>query len=766
MKDAKPNALRDAALEYADLGLPVFPCAPGGKSPVTDHGFHDATTDAARIEQWWTDRPTCNIGIPTGTPSGLLVVDIDKYKPEYRPWPADGDELPVGCIVQTPRGGEHYVCQHVEGARNTESKLAPGVDVRAAGGYFLVPPSAINSKPYALLHGSLAEAMETPAPPWLRAILVNLDGTETKPSAAPVGKSIPEGQRNAKLTSMAGTMRQRGADAAEIEPALQEMNRRRCRPPLPEAEVRKIAQSVGRYPPGGGNGDGDDGGDDGLPNDPTPPQRQRKGTACATILMNYVNECTLFHTYNGRTFAQTGRRLMCVAGRGGDFRPYLVQRYLEKHKKPPTTNALQVVIEAAIAKALFGGPLRQVHLRTAEHDDRIYIDLGRPDSTHAIEIDATGWRIVPRPPVLFERTETFGELVVPAESATPRDLGRLFDLFPMKNTDIYLLVAWFLCAMRPGHPYPVLNVLGEPGSGKTTATKFLRKLIDPAGVDGQLTAGAPRDSRDVFAGLKTAHVMALDNLSGIPPWMSDLLSATATGSGQITKKLYTDSDVSVVEVRRPIILNGISTAGLGGDLQDRCIVLEMQRPKPLIDERGWWHKADDAAPWILGALLACASTAIKNLPTTKIPPDRRPRMLDASLWVLAAEKALHEVPQFAKLSFLDVYAANRRDAASTVVQSDLVGRLILDVAQAEWYGTAAALLAMLETQLREEHGDEATDRIIKSKKWPKNARALSGHLRKLAAQLRECGVNVTFGEKDKAKKKVIVITKTEPGCPF
>ena len=124
-------ALRQAALRYAELGYPVFPCLPGGKAPATPHGFLDATTDAGQIEAWWTARPDANIGMPT---AGLLVVDVDGAD---NPWPGDDLEALGECPVsQTPRGGRHYIFRQPAGKSwsNTASRLAPKVDTRANGG--------------------------------------------------------------------------------------------------------------------------------------------------------------------------------------------------------------------------------------------------------------------------------------------------------------------------------------------------------------------------------------------------------------------------------------------------------------------------------------------------------------------------------------------------------------------------------------------------------------------------------------------------------
>lgn len=67
------------ARELAQLGVPVFPCVPGGKRPITTRGSHEATTDAAQVVSWWRQRPGANLAIPTDTASGVVVVDVDVH---------------------------------------------------------------------------------------------------------------------------------------------------------------------------------------------------------------------------------------------------------------------------------------------------------------------------------------------------------------------------------------------------------------------------------------------------------------------------------------------------------------------------------------------------------------------------------------------------------------------------------------------------------------------------------------------------------------
>jgi len=76
-KRERQSAMLRAALSYAARGVPVFPCEPSGKRPLTKGGFWEATTDERRIRARWGRWPKANVGIPTGRASGLLVLDVD-----------------------------------------------------------------------------------------------------------------------------------------------------------------------------------------------------------------------------------------------------------------------------------------------------------------------------------------------------------------------------------------------------------------------------------------------------------------------------------------------------------------------------------------------------------------------------------------------------------------------------------------------------------------------------------------------------------------
>jgi Bifunctional DNA primase/polymerase, N-terminal len=165
----------DAALEYARKGLPVFPCNPLDKKPLTPHGFKDATIDETRIHAWWGAWPNAMIAAPTGAAMNAWVLDPDIDPVKQLNGPAVLDQLttqrgplPPTLTSITPRGGKHKYFAwdpNVE-IRNSESKVGPGIDVRGNGGYVILPPSRnANGGMYQWEPGGTK--VIAPAPPWL-----------------------------------------------------------------------------------------------------------------------------------------------------------------------------------------------------------------------------------------------------------------------------------------------------------------------------------------------------------------------------------------------------------------------------------------------------------------------------------------------------------------------------------------------------------------------------------------------------------------------
>lgn len=141
------DSLSQSARAFAANGLPVFPCAPGGKRPAIARGFHSASTSAECVSQWWRRIPTANIGMPTGAASGLVVVDVDVHDSVNGYAALDRarqEGLLNGWIaaVRTASGGLHLYFPAIDGSnqRSWQSARA-GIDFRGDGGYIILPPS-------------------------------------------------------------------------------------------------------------------------------------------------------------------------------------------------------------------------------------------------------------------------------------------------------------------------------------------------------------------------------------------------------------------------------------------------------------------------------------------------------------------------------------------------------------------------------------------------------------------------------------------------
>ncbi len=244
------NGLKSAALSYAAHGLPVFPCVPGEKRPLTKHGFMDATTDVAQICRWWDEHPTANVAVATGS-AGWVVADVDPRNGGDETFDVLRSELGPGSFdtvtAITPSGGQHLIYgSRAVPVKSGNNALGQGIDIKADGGYILVAPSVVNGNTYTWEVGySPLDREPQPWPESLNSKIVR----KAAHRASDENEPILGGDRNDWLASIAGTMRRRGFSGEAIFAALKVTNLERCTPPLEESEVRSVAYGMNRYPP-------------------------------------------------------------------------------------------------------------------------------------------------------------------------------------------------------------------------------------------------------------------------------------------------------------------------------------------------------------------------------------------------------------------------------------------------------------------------------------------------------------------------------------
>ena len=465
------------------------------------------------------------------------------------------------------------------------------------------------------------------------------------------------------------------------------------------------------------------------------------------ILIELAGCCELFHNPESETFASVTidghEETWPIRSRG--FKLWLLNRFYQQQAKAPGAQAQADAMGVLEANAQFDGPEHPVHVRIAGHEGNIYLNLG-DDQCRVVEVSPDGWEIITKSPVKFIHPKGCLPLPVPETGGSVDDLRRFVNI---ENEDGWkLFVATLIAAFKPTGPYPVTVLQGEQGSSKSTAMRLKRSLIDP---NVAPLRTSPREARDLMIYAKNSWLLSFDNLSKIPDWLADSFCRLATGGGFSTRELYSNNEENIISATRIIDLNGIEEIITRDDLLDRCVFIRLPSisESKRKDEETFWVEFHKAQPRILGGLLDAVAVALKNHPHVKL--ESKPRMADFARWVVAAEPSLGWEPG----SFLKAYASNRASAVQMGLEASMVAQTIETMMETtpEWQGTATELLEVLDKI--------AGEKISKSKEWPKNARALSNRLRRLAPTMRSIGTEIDFDREGHARKRIIEIRKVK-----
>lgn len=418
------------------------------------------------------------------------------------------------------------------------------------------------------------------------------------------------------------------------------------------------------------------------------------------------------------------RRVMAVTS--NDFRLWLGLEAYRRTGTAPSAYVLDEAGQALAGRALYASPQRETAVRLAEQDGKLYLDLGRS----AVEIDAGGWRVVPRPPVYFRRPAGTLELPEPARGGDLSALPRLLNVGGERN--VRMVTGWMLGALWPRGPYPVLVVYGEQGSAKTTLSRALVSLTDPRTPP---LRDFPRGGEDFAIWAQNAWVLGMDNLSDLSGPQNDLLCRMATGSGFGTRKFYSQGEEALFQASRPVLLNGIPSEMVSRtDLLDRTMLVELP---PITDagrrtEADVWAAFEAARPALLGALLDAVATGLREAGTVDL--GHLPRMADFVVWVEACGSALG----WKRGEFRDQFAQVRAELDMNVLGNwsvtpalhRLLGR------QGSVEGTVSEVLDRL--------ADERSGRDFAAQDWPRTPRGFGSALRRFAPALRRTGVLVEW----------------------
>jgi hypothetical protein len=417
--------------------------------------------------------------------------------------------------------------------------------------------------------------------------------------------------------------------------------------------------------------------------------------------------------------------------KSGMFALWLRKTYFLAEGKALPRMALENALQTAQSIAQFKGEEKSIFVRMGHEGGKVYLDLGDA-AGNIVEVDASGWVLRPETSVKFIRPRGMYPLPVPEAGGSIEELRYFVNV---SDQDWPLLAAWLVASLMPGGPYPILVLHGEQGSAKTTTARNLKDLLDPS--KAALRA-EPRDAKDMMIACANNWIVALDNISHLQPWLSDVMCRISTGAGFATRQLYTDRDEVLIEVARPMLLNGIEELATRSDLVDRALVLYLPRiaGNARVTQESIQQGFEEARPRILGALLDAVSCALRRIQNVELVEP--PRMADFARWVVAAEPGLDLEPG----TFLAAYTENRAEANSVGLAASPFVKPLLEFIGWEkgvWEGIASDLLKGVEDSL-----GVMADAYKRKRGWPNNGNGVSNLLRRVAPNLRLEGYEVEF----------------------
>lgn len=478
---------------------------------------------------------------------------------------------------------------------------------------------------------------------------------------------------------------------------------------------------------------------------PSPAENQNKGIEDRSQnrkqqkdkLLEIVEGIELFHTPNQDCFAVT------VAADGHlenlniqmrNFRSWLAQQLYEREKEMPSSQMVNEVIETLRGRALFDSECYETHVRVAEHNEEVYIDLCN-QQWQAVCVKAGGWKIVESKdiPVKFRRSRGMLPLPMPEKGG---DINELKSFININETDIVLLFAWMVNCFNPNKPFPVMAFHGEHGSAKSTNTEVVRSLTDP---NKAPLRTLPKSERDLAIAANNSYVQSYDNLSGITNEISDALCRLSTGGGLATRQLFTDSEEIIFEAKCPVILNGIDELATRPDLMDRSLILNCPTiPEELRKTRSEFDtEFNQKKGLIFAGILDKLSDALRKLSSVVIK--KKPRMADFAAFGTAA---------FGEI-FLERYLVTRKESNEIALESSPIGLAVIQLMEERdcWEGTSQQLLSALNNL--------ADDAVNQSKYFPKQPNHLSKALKRITPNLRLKGIEINRGKGGDRRKYIL-----------
>jgi hypothetical protein len=411
----------------------------------------------------------------------------------------------------------------------------------------------------------------------------------------------------------------------------------------------------------------------------------------------------------------------------------------EHEEKAPSNDGLIGARRVLDMLAHNSGDVRELHTRAAFHEGAVFYELA---PGRVVRVDEAGWKMDPDPPVYFRAVKNLKPLPDPVEGGKLEDITNWVNLKSPKDKRLFLTHIT-LTALAHVQRY-ILQATGVMGSGKSTASRVVKRLLDPTANEAVTI-----DKRDFLQKAAHCYVLVLDNQNYFPEWFQDTLCRLVTGESDSKRVLYTDEDDLIWSMMRAVVLNGINPPSDRSDVQDRTLPIELDRlPKEeRLPEDDFWMQFYLKHPELLGAVFTALSGALRE--RHNITLDEKPRLADWGLYAAA----LYKDQGWGVDTFIKDWATVEKNQQQGTLDGSIVAQVIISYMKTHdrVEQPAAKLHATLE-----DHAEDDFD-LGRDKTWPKTGRTLWNRIREVTPLLETHGIRA-YRSKNNAVGRPIVLT--------
>src|SRR5215218_9043519 len=426
----------------------------------------------------------------------------------------------------------------------------------------------------------------------------------------------------------------------------------------------------------------------------------------------------------------------------------LTKLLYEHEEKAPSNDGLIGARRVLDMLAHESGHVRQLHTRAAFHEGAVFYELA---PGRVVRIDESGWKLDAEPPVFFRAVKNLKGLPDPANDGALEDFAQWVNL--KTDRDRRLFLAYVTLIFLPHISRPILQTTGVMGAGKTTASRVVKRTLDPTGNEAVTI-----DRRDFLQKAAHCYVLMLDNQNSLPEWFQDMLCRLVTGESDSKRVLYTDEEDLVWSMQRAVLLNGINPPSERGDVQDRTLPIELERldKRKRLPEDDFWLQFSLKHPELLGAVFDALAGALRERHTVKL--SERPRLADWGLYAAALYKS--------QGWGVETFVEDWKGVEETQQQGTLDGSI---VAQAViLYMNDKDRVELSAAKLHAQIGARGQDdlNLLDDKTWPKTGRTLWKRIREVTPLLEAHGIRAYRSSSNKLGRPIILdtdFTDDDPG---